>query len=143
MEAHEVEARRVLRLMNVGTLVVWSMFPLVWLASAGGLLDGYWEAIAWGLCDFTAKVVFSSHLWQSNMVTLLQRRKAAQAAWEDANRYASSGPATLRPGGRPPPARADGGGGGGSIARRRSAAGRSPSRSCVSWSACESGWCMA
>jgi hypothetical protein len=32
----------------------------------------------WGVSDYGAKVVFSSHLWQKNLTTVQQRREAAQ-----------------------------------------------------------------
>lgn len=32
----------------------------------------------WGISDYGAKVVFSSHLWQKNLATVQQRREAAQ-----------------------------------------------------------------
>jgi hypothetical protein len=32
----------------------------------------------WGVADYLAKVVFSSHLWQKNLATLQTRREAAQ-----------------------------------------------------------------
>jgi hypothetical protein len=32
----------------------------------------------WGVSDYGAKVVFSSHLWQKNLATVQQRREAAQ-----------------------------------------------------------------
>lgn len=38
------------------------------------------------MCDFGAKVVFSSHLWQSNMLTVQQRREASLQAFEAAGR---------------------------------------------------------
>ncbi|KAF8057779.1 walR [Scenedesmus sp. PABB004] len=34
--------------------------------------------VLWGVSDYGAKVVFSSHLWQKNLATVAQRREAAQ-----------------------------------------------------------------
>jgi hypothetical protein len=34
--------------------------------------------LLWGVSDYAAKVVFSSHMWQKNLATLQQRREAAQ-----------------------------------------------------------------
>lgn len=71
-------SRLLLARMLALTLVVWSLFPLVWLAAYGGMIGVVWEQIWWGVSDYSAKVVFSSHLWQKNLATVQQRREAAQ-----------------------------------------------------------------
>lgn len=71
-------ARLLLGRMLALTLLVWALFPLVWLAAYSGMIDIVWEQILWGVSDYSAKVVFSSHLWQKNLATVQQRREAAQ-----------------------------------------------------------------
>ena len=85
-EARGARARALLRLMLLTTLGVWSLFPAVWAAAHLGLLSPAAEHALWGIADFAAKVVFSSHLWQKNFVTLEQRQADAQRALDEASR---------------------------------------------------------
>ncbi|KAF6251826.1 hypothetical protein COO60DRAFT_581296 [Scenedesmus sp. NREL 46B-D3] len=71
-------SRQLLGRMLALTLVVWSLFPLVWLLGQAGLVSLTMEQVLWGAADYGAKVVFSSHLWQKNLSTVQQRREAAQ-----------------------------------------------------------------
>ncbi|KIY93912.1 sensory box sensor histidine kinase/responseregulator [Monoraphidium neglectum] len=85
-EARGAHAQYTLRLMLVTTLVVWSLFPCVWGLTHLGFLSPAAEHTLWGVADYSAKVVFSSHLWQKNFVTIEQRKADAQRALDEANR---------------------------------------------------------
>ncbi len=80
------EQRGTLRTVLALLLALWSAFPVVWLAADWQLMDPQTEAICWGVCDYLAKVVFSSQLWQSNLTEVQQRRDRALEAWEASNR---------------------------------------------------------
>lgn len=45
--------------------------------------------VLWGVSDYGAKVVFSSHLWQKNLATVQKRREAAQELMGVLDRCAS------------------------------------------------------
>ncbi|KAI8474106.1 MAG: hypothetical protein J3K34DRAFT_495844 [Monoraphidium minutum] len=85
-EARGATAQFTLRLMLATTLAVWALFPLVWGLAHLGFLSAAAEHALWGVADYMAKVVFSSHLWQKNFVTIEQRKADAQEALDEANR---------------------------------------------------------
>ncbi|EFJ44978.1 hypothetical protein VOLCADRAFT_106206 [Volvox carteri f. nagariensis] len=80
------EQRSTLRTVLALLLALWSAFPVVWLAADWHLMGPQMEAICWGVCDYLAKVVFSSQLWQSNLTEVQLRRDRALEAWEASNR---------------------------------------------------------
>ncbi|GLI60629.1 hypothetical protein VaNZ11_002826 [Volvox africanus] len=80
------EQRSTLRTVLALLLALWSAFPVVWLAADWNLMSLQAEAVCWGVCDYLAKVVFSSQLWQSNLTEVQLRRDRALEAWEASNR---------------------------------------------------------
>jgi hypothetical protein len=88
-EARGAHAQYTLRLMLVTTLVVWSLFPCVWGLTHLGFLSPAAEHTLWGVADYSAKVVFSSHLWQKNFVTIEQRKVCGSVCMSFA-KYVSS-----------------------------------------------------
>ncbi|GLC37952.1 hypothetical protein PLESTF_000607000 [Pleodorina starrii] len=80
------EQRCTLRTVLALLLALWSAFPVVWLAAELQLMGPQAEAVAWGVCDYLAKVVFSSQLWQSNLTEVQLRRDRALEVWEASNR---------------------------------------------------------
>ncbi|KAG2496110.1 hypothetical protein HYH03_005713 [Edaphochlamys debaryana] len=85
------EQRATLRTLLRLLLGLWGAFPAVWLAAEAQALGPQQEALAWGVCDFMAKVVFSSQLWQSNLTSVQSRRDTALEAWEASNRAEAVG----------------------------------------------------
>ncbi|KAG2448553.1 hypothetical protein HYH02_006444 [Chlamydomonas schloesseri] len=80
------DQRGTLRAVRALLLALWSAFPLVWLAADWRLVSPQVEAVAWGVCDYLGKAVFSSQLWQSNLAGVHVRREVALEAWEAHNR---------------------------------------------------------
>ena len=76
-------ALRVLRRLTVAT---WLAFPAVWLLAYAGLVGPLVEQSLWAACDFGAKALFSSHLWQANLLSVQQRRAAARERLETSAR---------------------------------------------------------
>ena len=70
------------------TLILWSIFPFVWVLCQWQLIDSAMEEALHSLADVFGKIVFSSSLLQSNFVTIEARRRLALKAAEDANRTA-------------------------------------------------------
>ena len=70
------------------TILLWSVFPLVWTLCQFQLIDSFAEEMMLSLADVMGKIVFSSSLLQSNFATIDARRKIALKAAEDANRAA-------------------------------------------------------
>lgn len=82
------QAYRSLRALRGFTMVLWSIFPLVWSLCQMDLIDSVMEEALHSLADVFGKIVFSSSLLQSNFVSIEARRRLASKAAEDANRSA-------------------------------------------------------
>jgi bacteriorhodopsin len=52
----ECEARSMLLMVMCLMLVLWSLFPVVWLLAELHLISPASEQLCWGLCDYAAKV---------------------------------------------------------------------------------------
>jgi signal transduction histidine kinase len=76
-------ALRVLRHLAVAT---WLAFPVVWLLAYLGIVGPLVEQSMWAACDFGAKAIFSSHLWQANLLSVQQRRDQARERFETSAR---------------------------------------------------------
>jgi hypothetical protein len=63
------------------TMGVWSLFPIVWMLSWLRLVTASQAQMLWGIADYLAKVVFSSHLWQKNFVTIEDRKVRVLGVW--------------------------------------------------------------
>lgn len=72
--------------LKVLLMALWSAFPVVWLLADWGLISPLVEHVCWGICDYMAKVIFSSQLWYGNLLSEAQKREMALKAWEDSNR---------------------------------------------------------
>jgi signal transduction histidine kinase/CheY-like chemotaxis protein len=82
------QAYRSLRALRGSTMVLWSIFPLVWTLCQLDLIDSVFEEALHSIADVFGKIVFSSSLLQSNFVSIEARRRLASKAAEDANRSA-------------------------------------------------------
>lgn len=82
------QAYRSLRALRGFTMVLWSIFPFVWMLCQLDLIDSVKEEALHSLADVFGKIVFSSSLLQSNFVSIEARRRLASKAAEDANRSA-------------------------------------------------------
>ena len=65
---------------------VWCCFPLISLASMTRLISYASEELMWTLADFLGKVMFSSSLLYSNLLTIEERRRIAMRVIEETNR---------------------------------------------------------
>lgn len=82
------QAYRSLRALRGFTMVLWSIFPLVWTLCQLDMIDSVMEEALHSLADVFGKIVYSSSLLQSNFVSIEARRRLASKAAEDANRSA-------------------------------------------------------
>ena len=77
-----------LKFLRMFTVVLWSVFPVVWALCQLNLIDSVMEEALHSIADVFGKIVFSSSLLQSNFVSIDARRRLALKAAEDANRTA-------------------------------------------------------
>ncbi|KAF5839071.1 hypothetical protein DUNSADRAFT_1688, partial [Dunaliella salina] len=80
------EARGIVRAVLFLMLGLWNLFPVVWLLAELRMISPAMEHLCWGLCDYAAKAVFVSQLWQSNIASVYERREIALRMWEESNR---------------------------------------------------------
>ncbi|KAI8110072.1 hypothetical protein M9435_001752 [Picochlorum sp. BPE23] len=85
---HDRQGYHSLKALRSVTLLLWSIFPFVWVLCQFQLIDSVVEEGLLSLADVFGKIVFSSSLLQSNFVTIEARRRLASKAAEDANRTA-------------------------------------------------------
>ena len=85
---HDNAGYKSLRALRVVTIILWSIFPVVWTLCQQDMIDNFTEEILLSLADVFGKIVFSSSVLQSNFLTIDNRRKLALKAVEDANRAA-------------------------------------------------------
>ena len=77
-----------LKFLRMFTVVLWSVFPVVWTLCQLNMIDSVMEEALHSIADVFGKIVFSSSLLQSNFVSIDARRRLALKAAEDANRAA-------------------------------------------------------
>jgi signal transduction histidine kinase len=77
-----------LKFLRLFTIVLWSVFPVVWTLCQLQWIDSVLEEGLHSVADVFGKIVFSSSLLQSNFVSIDARRRLALQAAEDANRTA-------------------------------------------------------
>ncbi len=91
MEATSASDRQAylsLKFLRMFTMVLWSVFPVVWALCRLDMIDSVMEESLHSIADVFGKIVFSSSLLQSNFVSIDARRRLALKAAEDANRAA-------------------------------------------------------
>ena len=77
-----------LKFLRMFTMVLWSVFPVVWALCQLDMIDSVVEEALHSIADVFGKIVFSSSLLQSNFVSIDARRRLTLKAAEDANRAA-------------------------------------------------------